>query len=51
MAAVLVGLFYLFYKKKMKKELRDSLDSKINEALEKYYQSDKSDYRGIKNTK
>lgn len=34
----------------MKKELRESLDSKINEALEKYYRSDKSDYKGIKNS-
>lgn len=33
----------------MKTELRESLDSKINEALEKYYVNEKSDYTGIKN--
>ncbi len=47
---IIIGLFYLLYRKKIKKTFKKELDHKINEALTKFYEDgQKSNYKGINN--
>ena len=45
----LVGVFYIFYRKKIHRNFKTELNTKINEALSKYYidNKDTQDYKGI----
>lgn len=45
----LVGVFYVFYRKKIHRNFKTELNTKINEALSKYYidNKDSQDYKGI----
>lgn len=40
-------IFYLIYRRKLKRELKTSLPTKINDALSKYYNKETSGYGGI----
>ena len=43
-----IGFFYFVYRKKITKKFDVELNSKINEALSKYYSDRKDDYEGIR---
>jgi len=46
--SLLIILFYYFYRKRINTTFKQELDSKINEALAKYYNGEKaSNYEGI----
>lgn len=47
--AVIVSIFYFFYRKKIKSSFKVELNDKINEALAKYYNdgSKEFDYSGV----
>ena len=48
-AILAILLFYLYYRRKMKKEMNETLHAKINESLSKYYSNDnENSYSGIK---
>ena len=49
--AVIVSIFYFFYRKKIKSSFKVELNDKINEALAKYYNDGQKDvnYTGVSN--
>lgn len=48
-AILSILMFYLYYRRKMKKEMNNTLHAKINESLSKYYSNDnENSYSGIK---
>ncbi len=49
-AVIVVALFYILYRKKMSTQFKQNFDSRINEALSKYYQKEESNYGGIKDS-
>ena len=47
-AFLMIFVFYYVFKRKMKKNFNAELQSKINEAMSKYYSDKSGDYQGIK---
>lgn len=47
--AIIVSIFYFFYRKKIKNSFKVELNDKINEALAKYYHDGQNDtnYSGV----